>query len=354
MNRKVVRLTEQQQETPPMNPKELFIVTTLASSACLLTACGDYAEVTVLRPADVQIVEDIRTLVVIDRAAPRNFGEELLSGVEGLGSGEGILADREARASAIQEVINVLTESPRFEVIHSSVDTHEYGTSIWDSPMDPWDVQSLCSVYLCDGVISLDAFDSDTDVFELVEALDAESEEEAAVNVAEYILRRETKTVATWRFYDGFNGEIIDSLREHRVGNIFDADGETWEQAVAGLPDGRSVVKGLATQSGGDYVSRIAPVFEDVLRTLYSKGGASVEAGIEAFRMGEMDRAAEIWAEGTLVAESEDRGRCYYNLAVALEVSGDIYAAYDAAVEAHRILRAGRTQSYMHELSTLR
>ena len=217
-----LRLTQQQQESSIMNPTQRILGLTLATSACLLTACGDYAEVQVLRPAEIQIVEDIQTVVVIDRAAPRNFGEELLSGVEGLGSGEGILADRESRTAAVQEVINVLTESPRFDVRHVFIDTHEYGSSIWDSPMDPWEVQSLCAIHSCDGVISLDAFDSDTDVFELIETLDADSEAEVAANIATYILRRETNTVATWRFYDGFNGRILDSLREHRVEAVDD------------------------------------------------------------------------------------------------------------------------------------
>jgi hypothetical protein len=337
-----------------MNPTQKILGLTLATSACLLTACGDYAEVQVLRPAEIQIVEDIQTVVVIDRAAPRNFGEELLSGVEGLGSGEGILADRESRTAAVQEVINVLTESPRFDVRHVFIDTHEYGSSIWDSPMDPWEVQSLCAIHSCDGVISLDAFDSDTDVFELIETLDADSEAEVAANIATYILRRETNTVATWRFYDGFNGRILDSLREHRVGDITDAEGESWEEAVAGLPDGRSIVKGLATQSAEDYVSRIAPVFEDVLRPLYSKGGSFLEVGIQAFRMGDMEQANALWEEGTLSADPEEQGRCFYNVAVSREVTGDLTGAYDAAVEAHRILRNGRTQSYMHELNSLR
>ena len=151
----------------------------LIASAALTSACMDLVEIEVLRPAEVQFPEDIQTILVIDRAGPKNFGEELLAGVEGLGSAEGLLADKEAREAAISSMKEGLRDSPRFNVIDASIHTQEYSTSIWDISMPAWEVIDLCIAVQCDGIVSLDAFDSDTsvtEVIELAESMDGEKD----------------------------------------------------------------------------------------------------------------------------------------------------------------------------------
>jgi tetratricopeptide (TPR) repeat protein len=313
----------------------------------------DLVEIEVLRPAEVEFPADIQTIIVIDRAAPKNFGEELLAGVEGLGSAEGLLADQEARDSAISAMKEGLRDSPRFEVIEASVNTRDYGTSIWDVSMQPWEVIDLCVRVQCDGIVSLDAFDSDTSISEVLELAEGIDGENDAAEVIWYELTRTTNTVATWRFYDAYTGDSMDALREHRVGNILDASGATFEEAIAGIPDGRSVVKGLAEQSAEDYASRIAPVYETVYRHLYSTGSEAIEAGSDAFDAGQLEQAIGIWEQCAQSDWSDEKGRCLFNLAVSYESRGDLDTAYVHAMEAHDLLGHTRTLNYVRELASL-
>jgi len=337
-----------------MNPNKAILTTLTGATALLSVGCIDLVEIEVLRPAEIQVNESIQTIVVIDRAAPKNFGEELLAGVEGLGSVEGLLADREARASAIQTVVSGLQESPRFEVITVNINTKNYGTSIWDRPLERWEAIDICMAVDCDGIISLDAFDSDTSVTEVIELAESMDGDNDAEEIIWYQLTRETNTVATWRFYDGFTGGMVDERREHRVGNFLDASGATFEEALAGLPDGRSVVKGLAEQSAEDYTSRIAPRFETVYRHLYSKGSEAIEHGSDLFDAGDLDGATAIWAECAESDWSEESGKCLFNLAISKEARGDLEGAYVDAMEAHRLLGDSRTRNYVRELASLR
>ena len=309
---------------------------TLPITAVFAMGCMDLVEIEVLRPAEVDFPSDIQTLIVIDRSAPKDAWEELFSGVEGLGSAEGLLADKEARAAAIETIKEGLDASPRFEVIDLDVNTHAFGTSIFDTAMTPNQAMDLCIQVHCDGIVSLDAFDSDTRLTEVIDVLEATEDAEA---ILWYQLTRTTNTVATWRFYDGVTGVAMDEVREHRIGSILDAEGDTFEEALAGIPDGRSIVKGLSTQSAEEYVTRIAPMYETVYRHLYSIGSAALEAGSDAFDSGDMNAAIAIWESCAQSTWMEEKGRCTFNLAVSHEARGDLNAAYRLAVEANDILR---------------
>lgn len=324
---------------------------TLPITAVFAMGCMDLVEIEVLRPAAVDFPSDIQTLIVIDRSAPKDAWEELFSGVEGLGSAEGLLADQEARAAAIETIKEGLEESPRFQVIDLVVDTHGFGTSIFDQAMTPRQAMDLCIQIHCDGIVSLDAFDSDTSLAEVINVLEAKEESE---DILQYQLTRTTNTVATWRFYDGVTGVVMDEVREHRIGSILDAEGDTLEEALAGIPDGRSIVKGLSVQSAEAYVTRIAPMYETVYRHLYSIGSEAIEAGSDAFDSGDLNGAITIWESCAQSNWMEEKGRCTFNLAVSHEARGDLDSAYILAVEANEILGDIRTENYVQELATLR
>ena len=157
-----------------MKPHALFSTPLIVATAVLSTACGDVIEVDVLRPAEVEVGTHIQRVMVIDRAAPKNFGEELLAGVEGLTTAEGLLADKEARGVIIDEVIAILEESPRFDVVYAYPSKYEINSTIWDTSLDRWEVMNLCDQYGCDGIISLEAIDSDSDIFDLTEVITSE------------------------------------------------------------------------------------------------------------------------------------------------------------------------------------
>lgn len=337
-----------------MRATKKIIGLTLPLTSLFTMGCMDLVEIEVLRPAQVEFPSDIQTLIVVDRASPKDGWEELLSGVEGLGSAEGILADKEARSAAIQAIKEGLSESPRFEVIDADISTRAFGSSIFDKPMTPNQAMDLCIEVQCDGIVSLDAFDSDTRLTEVIDVLEGMDGENDAEDMLWYQLTRTTNTVATWRFYDGLTGVVMDEVREHRLGSILDAEGDTLEEALAGIPDGRSIVKGLSIQSAEEYLTRIAPMYETVYRHLYSTGSEAIEAGSVAFDAGDMNAAIVIWESCAQSSWTEEQGRCTFNLAVSHEARGNMEEAYALATEAHALLGAIRTGNYVTELDSLR
>lgn len=314
-----------------------------------LSACSPGVDVKVLRPPEIVLPEDIVDLVIVDRAAPKNTGEHVMSFIEGVLTAEGLYADRDGRNAAIAEIQDTLRGSPRYNVL-GVLGEGEVSTSIWDANAAPAEIVKLCDQYGCDAIVALDAFDSDSDILDLTSTIATANN---AGDYAEYMARRDTKLMTSWDVYDGLDGLTLDAYRDIEVGNIFDARADTWEEALEGLPDGRSVVKGLALDAATDYGGRIAPLWETVRRPLYGKGHDALEAAADHVRQDDLTGAVAIWETHFEDADGELAGKCLYNAAVAAEQVGDVDGALVLANQAEKRLSNNRISRYAAELHTL-
>lgn len=312
----------------------------------LLVACGPSMSVDVLRPADIELPPHVQHIVVVDAAAPKNLGEEVLSGLEGVLTGEGLLADKEARLDAVDEVLGMLDESPRYTVVAGPDRIEE--TTIWDRGLSEDAVAELAARYDADAVLALEAFDSDSDVIDVTELLRAEDAGDVAEEIAWYVARRETEVLTSWRVYDT-DGFALDQVREIRLGNLFDAEGESLETAIAGLPDGRSVVRGLALDAARDYGARIAPVWTTANRTLYT-GSAGLDAGVDAARGGDLEAADKAFRTAMGSPDPSIAAKARMNAAVVAEARGDIGQALELAEAGARVLGTHGAYDYAAEL----
>ena len=314
-----------------------------------LSACSPGVDVQVLRPPEILLPDDVQKLLIVDRAAPKNTGEHVLSFIEGVLTAEGLFADRDGRNAAVAEMAEVLRGSPRYDVLGVLGDG-EVSTSIWDDNAAPLEIKKLCDEYGCDAIVALDAFDSDSDILDLSETVLSGPN---AGDVLSYVARRDTRLLTSWDVYDGLDGLTLDAYRDVEVGNIFDADGDNWNQAMAGLPDGRSVVKGLALDASLDYGGRIAPLWETVRRPIYGKGDDTLESAADHVRQDDLDGAVAIWETKFDAADAELAGKCLYNAAVVTEQLGDLDGALVLARDAEKKLPNGRISRYSGELATL-
>jgi hypothetical protein len=316
-----------------------------------LVGCAPGVDVHVLRPAEIDLPIHVEKVVVADRAAPQSTGEHILSVIEGVLTAEGLFADKEARFAAIEEVAAVLDGSPRYEVV-GILGEGDISTSIWDRDLSAAEAVNVCEIWGCDAIIALDAFDSDSNILDLADVVTAKPEERAE-EVAEYIARRETTLLTSWEVYDGVDGVPLDAFREIDVGNAFDARGATWAEAVAGLPDGRSVVRGLGVAAASDYGSRIAPVWESVHRTFYADDAAVLEEAGEHAAARHFEAAVALWETGFDAADAELGAKCLYNAAVVAEYQGDLDGALLLARRAEARASLGRISRYAAELEVL-
>lgn len=313
--------------------------------------CSPSVQVDVLRPAEIPLPKGLERVVVADRAAPKNTGEHILSFIEGVLTAEGIHADRSGREAAVASVTDLIVQSPRFEVV-GVIGEDQISTSIWDNDLAADEAVDVCREWDCDLIVALDAFDSDSSILDLTEAiLDADGH--PVDDIVNYVARRETRLTTAWEVYDGRDGGPLDAFREVQVGNMFDAQGHTWEDALIGLPDGTSVVTGLGSDAGLDYAHRIAPLWESVDRPLYAKGSDSLEKGGDRARQGDLEGAVSEWEADFDAADGEIAGKCLYNAAVAAEKGQDLEWALALARRAESRHPAWRITAYADELQGL-
>jgi len=299
----------------------------LIAVSLVAVACFPSAKVKVLKPASVDIPHHVRTVGVLDRSAAKNLGQEALSALEGAVTGEGVYADRQAARAALDALEAVLRDSPRFEVVVINADKKVKKSGLWGKELAPADVKKLCGKR-CDGIVSLEAFDSDEGGLSPVE-------EAARGDMLDATLYPRQDIVASWRFYEAKNGRIVDAHRDLRSGGIWLANTE--------IGDGRGLVARLAASSGEAYGQRVAAhhVWED--RRLM--GGSGLGHGNRLAKQGEWTAAERAWKQALKAADAQkETGKAKFNLAVAAEARGELEKAKKLAREADRALSSGRTE----------
>ncbi|MFT7519855.1 MAG: hypothetical protein ACI9MC_001999, partial [Kiritimatiellia bacterium] len=254
--------------------------------------------VEVLKPAQINISQRIQRVAIVDRSGARNAGQAVLGTLEGIATGEGLRADRQAARDAVAEISVVLRDSPRFEVVVLGANSKALRSSLWDKALTPDQVRDLCR-NVCDGIVSLEAFDSDSRDSSL--AVDSKT------------------AVASWRFYDARSGGAVDAQREHRVGYSPGVGG-----VVADMAIGNRVVAGIGQRAAIDYAERIAPTWQTEKRRLLG-GSKEIKAGRRRAIASDWAGAIDLWSRVARTgATNKIRGKARYNIAVALEAQGQL------------------------------
>jgi hypothetical protein len=137
----------------------------LRPALCLLvvaSACTPAMQLQVLEPSLVTSPPEIRKLAVIDRSRAKNVGQGILGVLEGAVTGEAIGADNAGRSRAMTGLVTGLRNSPRFEAAETFLPKKELESSLFDTELSWGTAKSICKMQECQGIVSLEAFDSDT------------------------------------------------------------------------------------------------------------------------------------------------------------------------------------------------
>ncbi len=310
-----------------------------------LVGCGPTIRFEMMRAADVTIPPEVQTVAIIDRSGASNLGQGILGVLEGAITGEAIGADTEGRREAVRGLRQTLMTSPRYEVLQpGGVDAEQ---SLFDREMR-WQVaKRICRQNGCDGIIALEAFDSDssddTDVQQVERTLDSGRK----VQVPEYTVRRTTRVLAAWRFYDTDNERILDDLRDRTTRRTWTESGESRQDAIRRLPSQYDTVRSTAFESGVWYARRVAPSPIWVSRSIYGGGSPGMKMAKQYAKARDFEGAAEIWRGLRDDADPKVAGRALYNLAVYNEEAGRLDQAAVQARRAAVLLHDGRTRSYV-------
>jgi hypothetical protein len=310
-------------------------------------ACNPSLQLQVLEPSIVTSPPDIHTLAVVDRSRAKNVGQSILGSLEALVTGEDIGADNMGRAQAMTAVVTGLRNSPRFQAVEPFVPRKELESSLFDTEMSWSTARRICKEAGCQGIVSLEAFDSDSsiDVQRKQEKTTDDNGNEVVRTVFE--AQRQTRVVTGWRYYDVLEKQIIDDVRSWDRAYTWTERGPSRDRALELLPRQGDAVAYVGGLAGADYARRIAPTYRWVTRSYYGRGDDTLKLAKNHVKAVDWAGAAQLW-EG-LHSDSPDpkiRGKAAFNLALSAEVEGDLRNAASWATEAAVLLANGKSRNY--------
>jgi hypothetical protein len=337
------------QKERPMTKRILVSIT-----GAFVLGCTPHIHLRVLEPADVAVPPHIEKVAVVSRTRPSTGGQAVLNVIEGALSGEAIGADREGAAQAKRGVVEALAESPRYDVVVPAVELEGVGSGVTAPPLRWPRVEKICAEVGAQGLVVLEAFDTNSSVEEQVENRTRTDDRGKEIHYKVFHAHRETSMISTWRFYDAGNHVLIDEWFDHRNARSWEEEGETPEDARSRLPAQIDTVGAVAWDAGHDYGRRIAPSWLWVSRAYFGKGDPAFKEAKRHVRADQWVQAEAAWGG---LAQSEDpkiRGRALFNLALVKEREGDLDQAVALAREADSLLGKGRTRGYISTLETRR
>ncbi len=312
--------------------------------------CGPAVTLRMLEPAAVTVPPHVETVALVDRSRPSNAGEGILGVIEGVFTGEAIGVDTEGRAQALQGLASGLANSPRFRVVKTITSRDEVESSLFDEGLGWAAASALCEQVGCQGIVALEAFDSDSRVDTSVERERYKDDEGDWHSRAVHVAQRETHVLVAWRLYDVAGTQVVDDMRDHARDETWEAKGKSEGDARRDLPSQYDTVRQLAFESGEIYAARIAPTWILVRRSYFGGGDDRLKQAKIHVKADDWPAAREIWLG---MAEDPDlklRGKAEFNLALAAEVEGLLTRAVEWGRLAAEHFPKAKVRGYLYNL----
>lgn len=308
----------------------IFIFFTLGLSGCMSSL-----SLQVLKPADVTLNENIKTIAIADRSKPKSNVANVLEGVL---SGEGLGQDKSGIQNALSGLNDILGRSPRFQ--GKMTDIYLQGSGAGNSFPEPlvWEeVTRICNFYDADALVLLETYDSDIRIVPSVKLVDKKDNEGRTYKQKEFWAEQRVRVQVGFRVYDAERKTVSDQY--HFTEEMsWTGKGLTEAEALSRLINKRAAVDRVSFAAGNKYGYRISPMWVNVHRSYYKKDRASalIKEAARRVHVGDWEGAEKNWKS---ILESNTRrktaGRAAYNLALAAEVRGDLNEAKSWAMEAY-------------------
>ncbi len=317
--------------------------------ALLLISCKtSYISVNVLKPARIDVPNEIKSVAIINRSLPAKE-ERAMNIIEGVISGEGIFNDRLGSEKCITGAIQLLNNSPRFKAVFpGDIDLRGTGTDVFPPALEWNIIENISNRYNVDAVIALETFDSDS--YTSFDRREYTREEDGKkVRYVEHIAIIDMEIEAGWRIYFTGKEQIVDeNVYVDRIS--WDASGQTREAAKRNLPSKTSLIEDAGFFAGQQYAERISPVWITVSRSFYSGGSEELERASRYAKQGNWDDAAEIWKSEVNSGDPKIAGYAAFDLALSYEMNGDLNSALEWAEKSYYDFNNKRARSYIGTL----
>lgn len=321
----------------------------ILSFLILLGSCkSSYISIQVLKPAQITIPADVKTIAFVNRSLPAKK-ERIKNVVEGVLTGEDPFVDRIGSEECVKGVVNGLVNSPRFKgVMTGSTDLRGTGTRQFPEPLDWSVVDRICKANNADALACLEVFDSNSKRT-MSDRVVTKKQNDKEVSYTEFTATLHVNIESGWRVYYPAKRKVIDQ-------NIY-TDSRNWnntsdavKRAEAGLPAQDRAMADAGFYTGNQYAKRISPLWIWVRRDYYRKGNTDFERAKRKAETNDWKGAAELWQKYTNSSDAKIAGYATYNMALACEMEGDLETAISWAKKSYVDFRNKHAKYYMNIL----
>lgn len=317
-------------------------------AAVIFNSCTNSVYVQALQPADIMMPSHFQKIVVAERIRPSKENKAV-NIIEGVLTGEGLQADRDGGFACLGGLKESLLKTPRYTIVESNAELRGTGTANFAPPLS-WDlVEKICTENGAEGLVVLEAFDSNSGLTMGTRPRKVKSKEGVETTVLEHVANMRMTIQSGWRIYDFKNKQIVDEFRGQDYLD-FTGAGMNPDAAVAGLPIKREALKRTGYHAGGSYGYRIAPQWIRLHREYYTKGSGALKKAKRMVRVNDWKGAAEIWRGRTTSKDRKEAGRAMFNMAVASEVFGNLESAKEWADKAYKEKNNKKALQYSYQL----
>ena len=315
----------------------------------LSISCTRTVYVPVLRPAAVNVDQQVQRVAIIDRSESdrRNPGvvESIITGqVPGL--------DKEAAQSAIDGLSRTLQDNQRYQVVRASEQMKSPALKGQWPPILAWEqVDALCKKYDTDALLVLEALDHNFVVTNGNRNVERKDKDGKVTQTREFYAEGVATVNLGFRFYHPASRSIIDEhLYAHN--RKWETKGNLLQMAVGSLIDHRQAVNEVSLQAGRMYARRITPNWTRANRSFFTKGKRdnNFKIGVRRATVNDWSGAKEAWYRSANSSRRKTAGRSFYNLALMYEIEGDLEKALEYSQQAYTDYRIKQGRSYSNVL----
>ncbi|HEX2394879.1 MAG TPA: DUF6340 family protein [Bacteroidales bacterium] len=322
----------------------------LTGSALLLMICSSSAwvKLTLIRPADIQIPENLKSIALIDRTVQE---ETTKNKIEQVVTGEAFHQDEQAVLKIAEGFIEACSGTKRFETVRTSERYLADGTkTTFPTPLDWNSVTEICNRHNTDVLLSIEIFDTDFLLTNKPVKIDTQTEDGKVSTRVEFVANGVAVINFGIRLYDAVNRVILDEYQtSHRLN--FDAQAPTLQVALNQLLDKTEAINRVSYDAGFIYGERITPTYYQVTRYFFDKPKKVLGAGVRYSEVADWNNAIKAWTKVVENGDQKDAGRAAFNIAVAWEVLGDLEKAKDWASRSYTEFEEKDANDYYRALT---
>jgi tetratricopeptide (TPR) repeat protein len=316
----------------------------------ILTTSSAWVKLTLIRPAVISIPQKIQTIVVVNRALPK---DERRNKLEEVLTGEIMRQDEQAIQQTMDGIINTIKNAPRFNIKYANEKyIGETSGTIFPDPL-PWEVvNKLCTKYEADAVIAIETFDSDYIITNGHREAERKDENGNVIPYVEFFIEGVGTVNIGFRMYDPDMNSIADQY-QFSENMRWDGHGTSPTDAAQALLDKVAAINEVSYTAGRSYALRISPSYYTVTRYFYNKPKKNkhLVEGVRKSEVADWEGAIESWLVAIKKGKKDkDKGRAAFNIAVAYEVLGDTDKALEWSAKAYTEFEDKDANDYHHKL----